>query len=99
MKCPRCKVGMEQGTCFLSQTGIGFLAGGLAQPHLFFEDEKNGKQSILSWRERTREAYRCMTCGALTVCPPAIVAEENAEEKALQNVDAELKKRANEGLS
>jgi hypothetical protein len=90
---------MVQGTCFLSQTGIGFLAAGLALPHLFFEDETNGKQSILSWRDPAREAYRCMTCGALTVCPPAVVAEEGAEQKAMENVEAELKKRANEGLS
>ena len=85
---------MEQGTCFLSQTGIGFLAAGLALPHLFFEDEKNGKQSILSWRDPAREAFRCLTCGALTVCPPAAVV---VEEKATE--EAELKKRANEGLS
>jgi hypothetical protein len=90
---------MEQGKCYLTQTGVGFLAAGLAQPHLYFEDDKSGKQSVMSWRDSTREAYRCLTCGALTLCPPEILAEDGVTEKALENVDPELKEQANEGLS
>jgi len=86
---------MEAGTCYLSQTGIGFLAAGLALPHLFFENESQGKQSILSWRDNPRDAYRCLTCGSLTICPPLLV-EDAATEEGLETIDGELKKQANE---